>query len=54
MKNAPPNIFMFAKKKKVYRTMTSGRQGAEYLRRYGRELASKTGDFVKEKLGGLP
>ena len=25
-----------------------------YFRRYGRELVSKTGDFVKEKLGGLP
>ena len=51
MEKASSNIFMLAK---VYRTMTSGRQGASYFRRYGRELASKTGDFVKEKLGGLP
>ena len=51
MKKASSNIFMFAK---VYRTMTSGRQGAPSFRRYGRELVSKTGDFVKEKLGGLP
>ena len=38
MKKASSNIFMFAK---VYRTMTLGRQGASYFRRYGRELVSK-------------
>ena len=32
--------------------MTSGGQGAPFFRRYGRELVSKTGDFVEEKLGG--
>ena len=32
--------------KQVYRTMTSGRQGAPYFRRCGRELVSETGDFV--------
>ena len=31
--------------------MTSGCQGTQYFRRYNRELVSKTGDFVKEKLG---
>ena len=43
------DIFILAK---VYRTMTSGRQGAPYFRRYGRELVSKTGDFVEENFGG--
>ena len=32
------------------RTMTSGWQGAPYFRRYGRELVSITGGFVKKKL----
>ena len=33
--------------------MTLGWQGAQYSRRHRRELAGfKTGDFVKEKLGG--
>ena len=29
-------------------------QGAPYFISYGRELVSKTSDFVKEKLGVLP
>ena len=28
-------------------------RGAPYFRKYGGELVSKTGDFVKEKTGGL-
>ena len=35
------------------RTMTSGWQGTPDFRRYGRERVYKTGDFVKQKLGGL-
>ena len=31
--------------------MTSGCQGTQYFRRYDRELVSKTGDFVEQKLG---
>ena len=34
------------------RTGPNYRQRAPCFGRYGRELASKTGDFVKEKLGG--
>ena len=49
MKNKNSYIFLFAKD---CRTMTSGWQGAPYFRRYGRELVFKTGDSVKEMLGG--
>ena len=49
MKKASSNMFMFAK---VYRPMTSGRQGAPYFRRYGRELVSKPAISSKRKVGG--
>ena len=51
MKKAPSNIFTLAK---IYRTRTKGPQGATYFRRLDREMVSKTGDFIKETLGGLP
>ena len=35
----------------IYRTMTSGWQGASYFRRLGRELASKPAISFQEKLG---
>ena len=34
--------------------MAWGWQGSPYFWRYRRELVIKTGDFVKEKLGGIP
>ena len=40
---------MFAK---VYRTMTSGRQGPPYFRRYGRELVSKLAISLKKSWVG--
>ena len=51
MKRTSSHIFFFAKD---YRLMASGWQRAPYFRRYGRRLVSKTDNFVKEKLGGLP
>ena len=46
-----PFIFLFSKDD---RTMTSGWQRAPYFRRNGRESAGfTTGNFVKERLGGL-
>ena len=47
-KKAPSNIFMLAK---VYRSMTSGRQGASYFRRYGRDLVSKPAISFKSSWG---
>ena len=49
MKNASSNILMLAK---VYRMMTSGRQGVPYLRRYGRELVSKPAISLKNSWRG--
>ena len=49
MKNIPSCIFLFAKD---YRARTSGWQGAPYFKIFGRDLVSKTGDFVQQKLGG--
>ena len=49
MKKASSNIFMFAE---VYGTMSSGRQGAPYFRRYGRELVSKPDISLKKSWGG--
>ena len=49
MKKASSNIFMFTK---GYRTMTSGRQGAQYFRRYGRELVSKPAISFQRMRGG--
>ena len=40
---------MFAK---VYRAMTSGRQGALYFRKYDRELVSKPAISLKKIWGG--
>ena len=48
---ASSNIFMLAK---VYRTMTSGRQGAPYFRRYRRELVAKPDISLKNSWGVLP
>ena len=49
MESISSHIFLFAKD---YRPMTLGWQGAPCSRRYGAWAGSKTGDFVKEKLGG--
>ena len=49
MKKALSNTFMFAK---VYRAMSSGRQGARYFRRYGREPVSKRAISLKKSWGG--
>ena len=43
--------FLFAKD---FQMMTSRWQGAPCFRRYGRELVSKTKDFVSRNVGGLP
>ena len=48
IKLSPYYAFLFAE---GYREMTSGRQGAAYLRRYAGGWCIKTVDFVKEKLG---
>ena len=49
MKNLSSHIFMFAK---VYRTMTSGRQGAPpYFVRHDRELVSKPAISLKNAGG---
>ena len=40
--------------RKAYRTMTSGWKGAPYFQEIRPGAGFKTGDFVKEKLGGLP
>ena len=39
---------------KDYRTMTWRWQEGPYFRIYGRVAGFKTGDFVEEKLAGLP
>ena len=54
MKLESSHIFLFAKEGSQYPTMTSGWQGAPYFRIYSQEMVFKTGDIVKEKLGGLP
>ena len=51
MKKISSNIFMFAW---VYRAMSSGRQGGTVFQEIRPGAVFKTGDFVEEKLGGLP
>ena len=47
-------LFMYFLLCKGYQAMTSEWQRAPYFRRNGEELGFKTGNFVNEKMGGLP